>query len=72
MARRGQDERGATGEPPAAYDWIDDPFDEQKAADEREATALSGKAKAFAGCGLALAAVALMVGGVLAVLLTAL
>ena len=34
------------------YDWLDDPFDEKKAA--QEARGMSGAAKGALGCGVAL------------------
>ncbi|CVH79388.1 hypothetical protein [Rubneribacter badeniensis] len=54
MARRNDD-----------YDWLDDPFDEKKAAEERERAAVSGRAKAALGCGC-LAALGLAVLAVVA------
>ncbi len=55
MARRNDD-----------YDWLDDPFDEKKAAEERERAAVSGRAKAALGCGC-LAALGLAVLAVAAI-----
>ena len=36
------------------YDWLDDPFDEKKAAAERERARMGGGSKAAIGCGCAL------------------
>lgn len=42
------------------FDWIDDPFDEKKAARDRERAAMSGGSKAALGCGCLVAAVVLI------------
>ena len=42
------------------YDWLDDPFDEKKAARDRERAAMSGGSKAALGCGCLVAAVVLI------------
>ena len=55
-----------------AYDWIDDPFDEQKAAEERAHAGMGGGTKAFVGCGLALAVAACVGGAVIAIVFAAL
>lgn len=36
------------------YDWIDDPFNEKKAAEERERYGMTGTSKALVGVGCAL------------------
>lgn len=36
------------------YDWLNDPFDEKKAAQEREQARMSGGSKAALGCGCVL------------------
>ncbi len=41
------------------YDWLDDPFDEKKAAQEKRG--MSGTAKGALGCGCLLVVVALVV-----------
>ncbi|MEC4272389.1 hypothetical protein VJ923_04335 [Adlercreutzia sp. R25] len=38
-------------EPKEEYDWINDPFDEKKIAEEREQMGMSGTSKAAAGIG---------------------
>lgn len=43
-----------------AYDWIDDPFDEKKAEEERQRAGMSGSTKAFVGCGFAVVIVVLL------------
>ena len=40
------------------YNWLDDPFDEKKAAAEREQAHMSGGSRAAVGCGCALAVLA--------------
>lgn len=56
MARKGKEE----------FDWLDDPFDEKKAAQEQARAATSGGMKIALGCGCLLA-----VAGVAALLLFA-
>ena len=38
-------------EPKEDYDWINDPFDEKKIAEERERMGMSGTSKTFVGIG---------------------
>ena len=38
-------------EPKEDYDWINDPFDEKKIAEERERMGMSGASKTFVGIG---------------------
>lgn len=40
------------------YDWLNDPFDEKKAAREQEQARMSGGSKVALGCGCLLAVVA--------------
>lgn len=42
------------------YDWLNDPFDEKKAAREREQARMSGGSKVALGCGCLLAVIALV------------
>ena len=42
---------GAFGRKEEEYDWLNDPFDEKKAARDREQARLSGGTKAALGCG---------------------
>ena len=39
------------------YDWLNDPFDEKKAARDREQARMSGGTKAALGCGCLLVAI---------------
>ena len=39
------------------YDWINDPFDEKKLAQEREQARMSSGSKVGIGCGCAVAAI---------------
>ena len=41
-----------------SYNWLDDPFDEKKAAAERERAGMSRNAKLALGCGFALVVLA--------------
>ena len=50
MARKHQD-----------YDWLNDPFDEKKAAAEREAAKMSAGARVGLGCGCAVVVCAIVV-----------
>ena len=43
------------------YDWLEDPFDEEKIAKEREETRMSGGTKVAVGCSIAIVAAALIV-----------
>ena len=43
------------------YDWLNDPFDEKKAARDREQARMSGGAKAALGCGCLLVVLDLVV-----------
>ena len=43
------------------YDWLNDPFDEKKAARDREQARMSGGAKAALGCGCLLVVLVLVV-----------
>lgn len=38
-------------EPKEDYDWINDPFDEKKIAEERERMGMSGTSRTFVGIG---------------------
>lgn len=38
-------------EPKEEYDWINDPFDEKKIAEERERAGMSGMSKTLVGVG---------------------
>lgn len=38
-------------EPKEDYDWINDPFDEKKIAEERERMGMGGTSKTFVGIG---------------------
>ena len=42
------------------YNWLDDPFDEKKAAAERERAGMSRNTKLALGCGFALVIAALV------------
>ena len=54
---------GRAGEKPQKeeYDWLEDPFDEEKIAKEREETRMSGGTKVAVGCSIAIVAAALLV-----------
>lgn len=43
------------------YDWLNDPFDEKKAAQEREQARMSGGSKAAVGCGCVLVVLLIVV-----------
>ena len=51
MARKGKDD----------FDWLDDPFDEKKAAQDQARAATSGGTKIALGCGCLLAVVGVVV-----------
>ena len=48
----------AFGRKQEEYDWLNDPFDEKKAAREREQARMSGGSKVALGCGCLLAVIA--------------
>lgn len=49
------------------YDWLDDPFDEKKAAKDREDALRSGNGKAALGCLVVVIAIVVLLGfGVMA------
>lgn len=47
-------------EPKEDYDWINDPFDEKKIAEERERMAMSGASKGLVGIGCLLVVIGLI------------
>lgn len=50
----------AFGRKDEEYDWLNDPFDEKKAAREREQAHMSGGSKVALGCGCLLAVIVLL------------
>lgn len=48
----------AFGRKQEEYDWLNDPFDEKKAAREREQARMSGGSKVALGCGCLLSVIA--------------
>ena len=54
------------------YDWLDDPFDEQKAADELLAARTGNRRAALAGCGCLVVGVLVVAAAGLAALIAAL